>query len=517
MAMPTRVRSQPNLADILALARALDRDAHRTAAELRARDGRLAREITVRADDRVGVALGWLEAVEREDGVVRTIHDRAETAIRLTGFGVALAGIVIGWGATAAAFYFDGTGRVNAVAVLAFLVGIPLVLLIPFGIAALSPAVAGRLPGAAAIGAAARGLSPGRVAQWLWRALARESIEGTEFVAARVADHQRLYSGVQRWALLRWSQWFALWFQISALVASLVLVVFTDLAFGWSTTLTTGDAALDAQRVHRVTAALAAPWARLAPDAAPSLELIQESRYFRVAAGPVSPTQAARLGGWWKFVVFTIAVYGVLPRAITLAIARARLRAAARGAIVAAPGFSAVLRRLHAARIETAAVKPESDAPETASLARVDQPSARTSGGLRAVINWAAVPLDANTLTATFGAAPVFAAGGSASIEDDAAVIKKLGATSAAGGGDVLILVKGWEPPLMEFIDFVKALRAALGGEAAEFVVLPVGLAHRGAGLIPATTAQFKLWRDKLERIGDRSLRVAAHCEEVVP
>src|SRR5690606_41608770 len=142
----------------------------------------------------------------------------------------------------------------------------------------------------------------------------------------RAGRHQRVYAGVQKWALLRWSQTFALWFQLTALAVSLVLVVFTDLAFGWSTTLTTGDPLLDARRVHRATAVVAAPWRWIIPDAQPSLELIEESRYFRAASGAVSAREAARLGGWWRFVVLTIVVYGVLPRVITLGLAEARLR-----------------------------------------------------------------------------------------------------------------------------------------------------------------------------------------------
>src|SRR5690606_892450 len=105
-----------------------------------------------------------------------------------------------------------------------------------------------------------RGLSPGRFGQWLWRVLARDAGEAVAFVTERADRHQQLYAGVQEGALLQWSQWAGLGLQSAALGASLVVVVVTDLEFGWSTTLTSGDAALDAQRVHRVTTAIAAPW-----------------------------------------------------------------------------------------------------------------------------------------------------------------------------------------------------------------------------------------------------------------
>ena len=51
----------------------------------------------------------------------------------------------------------------------------------------------------------------------------------------------------------------------------------------------------------------------------------------------------------------------------------------------------------------------------------------------------------------------------------------------------MLILVKAWEPPLMEFVDFVKALRTKISAESAEIVVLPVGLEPAVAGLGRAT------------------------------
>jgi hypothetical protein len=518
--MPTPERTQPDLADVVALARALERDERRTARELRERETQLAPELPAANEDRLSVALAWLDAIERRDPAVRSVHHRAETAFRLTSLGVAFVAALVGWLATLGAFYFDGSGRVNAVAVLAVLVGVPGLLLLPFLLAALPSAITQKLPGATAISALARGLSPGRLGQWLWRMLARETGETMSFVADRVAAHQQLYSGVQKWTLLRWSQWFALCFQLTALAAALILVVFTDLAFGWSTTLTTGDPSLDAQRVHRVTSFLAVPWNWIAPDAQPSLTLIEQSRYFRAASQPLSPSQAAQLGGWWQFIVLTIAVYGVLPRLITLAIAQSRLRAAIRATLLTNPGFSAVVRRLHSARIQTVAIKPDSADPDGESQ---ETPQASTppptAGRVSAVINWSAVPIDDAAVSAAFPEAQRLAAGGASSMEQDAALIRQLGSPTnpPSERGDVLILVKGWEPPLLEFIDFVKALRGQLSGDRAEIVVLPVGLgSDSSVGLHAASPAQLKLWRDKLARIGDPSLRVAADRQEVM-
>ncbi len=510
--MPTPVRNQPDLADIVALARAFERDEQRSSRELRERESRLARELPPGNEDRVTIALAWLDLVGREDETVRSIHQRAETAIRLTGLFVATVAILLGWAATLAAFYFDGSGRVNAVAVLAVLAGLPALMLVPFVFAALPTHLARKVPGAGALAGMARGFSPGRLAPWLWRIFPHDLREAVALISNRAGAHQPLYSSVQKWALLRWSQLFALCFQVTALVAALLLVVFTDLAFGWSTTLTTGDAARDAERVHRITSFVATPWSWFVPDAQPSLALIQQSRYFRVVSERVSPAQAAQLGGWWQFVVLTIAIYGVLPRVLTLAVAHARLLAAARGAVIAGPGLSAVLRRLHRARIETAAIEPESATQNESPLESPGRIFHRAAGNVRTVINWSAVPLAPGVLAAAFPDAQLLAAGGAASVEQDAALIRRLGA--ADGSGDVLVLVKGWEPPLMEILDFLNALRANLSGESAEIVVLPVGL-DPDHGMIAAPPAHFKLWRDKLATIRDPSLRVAANRGEV--
>lgn len=516
--MPKRRRSQPEISDIVALAHALDQDQRRTPAELAAREKRLAPLLPHDREDPVAVGLSWLDMMAGEDEAVRSIHQRADTALQLTGFLIVVIAILLGWGATLGAFYFDGSGRVNAVSVLALLVVVPALFLLPFVIATLPSRIAERVPGVGLVTALAGAVSPGRLAPLLWRVFPRDLRESMALITGRVGKHHRLYASLQKWAVLRWSQLFALTFQLTALAACLILVVFTDLAFGWSTTLTTGDARVDAQRVHRVTSAMALPWSWALDDAQPSLQLIEESRYFRVAAEPVSSAQAARLGGWWRFVVLSIAVYGLLPRVITFSLARSRLRAAARAAVVAGPGLSAVLRRIHRAQIESAAIEPEAASehvPLTEPAERA--PAARSAGHIRAVINWAGVPESAGRFSATFPGAKTFEAGGAAAVAEDLALAEQINTAIESSDDAVLIVVKAWEPPLMEFIDFLVALRAALTVRATMILVLPVGLDDAGgAGLPPATPAQLNLWRNKLAAIGDPWLRVVSTAEEVL-
>lgn len=518
--MSPRVQSPAELADIVALACALDRDEQQSPADLLARDKPFALAAPVDGEDRGAVTLRWLEFVKAEDRAVGDLHRRAETADHLTSFLIALAAVILGGGATFGAFYFDGSGRVNAVSVLALLVALPGVFLFALGFAALPSRITRRVPGAGLWTVLGRTLSPGRLAPLLWRFFPRDLRDAMALVSGRLGRHQQLYAGLQKWAILRWSQLFALSFQLTAVAGCLVLVVFTDLAFGWSTTLTTGDAAADAQRLHGITSTLATPWSWAWPDAQPSLALIGESRYFRAAAPLLSPADAARLGGWWQFVVLTMLCYGILPRILTFTWAQGRLRSAAQAALEASPGVSVVLRRLHRSRMETAAMEPEHDENRQSGNASSATSKSATSGDetnhIRVVINWSETPIEAETLQTNFPHANLHIAGGAVSMADERQLVQELGTTPLDPDTTILIIVKGWEPPLMEFIDFLTSLREALPrASPVNLLVLPVGLGDESAWPA-ATPTQVELWRRKLAGLSDPRLRVATHLQEVL-
>lgn len=113
-------------------------------------------------------------------------------------------------------------------------------------------------------------------------------------------------------------QQLSLLFSIGMLTAFLLYLLMTDLAFGWSSTLDLGSSV-----IHQITTALAWPWRTLWPEAVPSLELIEQSHYFRAA--PLAVEQPAMFGQWWRFLLMCLLAYVLLPRLITTAVARFRL------------------------------------------------------------------------------------------------------------------------------------------------------------------------------------------------
>lgn len=109
-----------------------------------------------------------------------------------------------------------------------------------------------------------------------------------------------------------------LWAGGGLLLGYLVLLLFTDLAFGWSSTLINQP-----EPIVHVSQLLASPWGWLWPAAMPSDDLVAATRYARIEpqAGEV-----ARAGDWWRFLLMSLLCYNLLPRGLLLGLLKLRLR-----------------------------------------------------------------------------------------------------------------------------------------------------------------------------------------------
>lgn len=445
--------------------------------------------------------LAWLERVS--SGSDRSPGERARLALRWTSASLAALGLLLGWGAARVVYYYDGSRPVNVVEVLAVFVALQWLLLVATGIAAAS--------GFAGWRGALVPLSPGRWQAGIARLLPQSQREALALVLGRSRAHRRVFSRVQKWVVLLGSQSFAVAFHLGALFSACTLVLFTDLAFGWSTTLR-----VDSAELHRLTQLISTPWARLSAEAVPSLSLIEATRYFRLGGGvlPNSPhapaLDPAALGGWWPFCVACMVTYGLLPRIASWTIARRRLTVAVSEAFDRLPGVAELHDRLDHPLVETAADGPEqagqaAEAPEGAAMGA---PSARRC----LVVNWCGVALEDAALAGEVERAlalpvsGVLQAGGGPSLDPDREVLR---AVAVAGGGAeqaVVVAVRSWEPPILEFIDFAAQLRTALG-DGAGIVVAPVSIDGHGC-LEAASPVHVAQWRRRLAAVGDPWLSV---------
>ena len=488
----------PSLAQLIDFAGRLRTDEETPLAELRARDQPLHDELAPLRRSPEKQLAAWLDALPRPEGGAagRSIE-------RVYGLGtglVGLLGLLTGIGAGAAVFYYDGSQPVNVIAVLAVLVFLPLLLLLLSGVLIL-PGALRVIPGVRGLQEILTAVHPGRLAWSAVRLVPSAQRRLVEDAVATGRVHGRLFGGVERWALIRASQWGAVLFHVGALACSLVLIAFSDLAFSWSTTLQ-----VEPSQLHQWTSTMAAPWAAVLPDAVPSLPLVEATRYFR--AETLAPDDPAALGEWWLFLVCAMVLYGLVPRALALALAHGRLAAAIRRSFTTLPGARDVLQRINQPAIDMRSPAPATDTPSTGET--ISDLTPMDAHAVFALINWSqAIPpaVDAATWsTDAWGATPgpILEAGGARTPDEDAALIASLG----AGRDAIRIAVKAWEPPLAECVDFLEAVRRAVGPDR-PLVVIPLGRAADGR---PAAAARAAVatWHRRVHRMADPHTTVRA-------
>jgi len=274
-------------------------------------------------------------------------------------------------------------------------------------------------------------------------------------------------------------------FALTALLTLLVQVLVRDLAFGWSTTLQTS-----APAYHGLVEQLAWPWRGWLPAAVPNLELVQQSRYFRLQDSV--PANPERLGGWWPFLVMLWLCYVVLPRLLLLAAARLQLNQRARTLLRRHPGRAALLERFATPWVDTGG-EPATPAPAPGRPASTALAPLPDSG---VVIRWAGAgaPELARRLLRD-EPLRVLEAGGSASLEQDRDTLAR-----ADLGQPVVVLTRGWEPPTGELADFLDDARARWP-EHTGITLLPLATDDAGTAVGAGLLAQWQRFADARQAV----------------
>ncbi len=477
--------TNPLLADAVDICRWLDADAQTPYETRLQRDRSIGRTLAV--GEPLTRVLAWWERLaahgNRVSGDETSLGRRLVALSRLATWLLALLGLLVGVSLGSVAFAYDGTHPVNLLGLLGVLVGAPFLLLLLTLVFLLLPV---RIPGLAALREGIGVINPGRwVGAWLDRYAGMRLYGGFSAGRTRFA----------RWQLVVFTQWFAVGYFAGVLTAGIVLVAVTDLAFGWSTTLD-----LDAQAVARAFQVLALPWQSWLPSAVPDLGLVEASRFYRLETVAVNELTAMQLGGWWPFVLCTILVWGLLPRLVLLMVGRWRLSSATRSLICQDPEVLALLDRLTLPRVDFG---PEESRATADSAGDVASPPAVEPGSTSVALIWNdALPAEA---AGRWGRA--HAGGPFGQIVALTSRAGQAGMTSALATlhdapSRVLIFTKGWEPPLLEFADFLTTLREKLG-QSVVITVVPIDT--RGDG-VNATDRQ--VWSGFLARHADPRLYV---------
>jgi hypothetical protein len=498
------------LEDLIDLEAQLERDRERDPAAIASRDRGIARGAALDPARPHAAVAGWLRALRADEPERLHPGHAVARALGVARAALAAAGLVLGWGTAAALLRFEGPQPVNVWDFLLVLVGGQILLLAALVVVVLAPSASHGVPLLGGTRAAAGAL----VMRLATRSLGGTRAEEWRALAHRLRTRRSLYRRLEPWLLLGITQAFGVAFNVGVLLATLRLVVFSDVAFSWGTTL----GWLDAGRLHAAVRALATPWAWLWPDAVPSEALVAATRYSRLeaaywVAGARRAADPGVVGAWWPFLVAAVACYGLAPRVVALVYARWRAARFLRRLPLDDLETAAVLRRLAERSVETRSPVPErGGAPAPASPLGAQRGEGEVEGRPRAgsrcaLVLWRDTPLGPALRSAVeqrlgTGVSVAGSAGGREH-EEGAADWAHL----AAGADSVAVLADAWEAPDRGAMRLVSALRAALGPRVPVLVLL----AGDGAG-----EEEVRIWRDGLARLEDPWVGVEA-LEERAP
>ncbi|MBW1799109.1 MAG: DUF2868 domain-containing protein [Deltaproteobacteria bacterium] len=329
-----------------------------------------------------------------------------------------------------------------------------------------------------------------------------------EAVMGLVKGKRRIYGSLFYWPVFLQAQICMIGFNLGLLGATLLKVMGSDIAFGWQSTVQ-----VSAGWVFKLVKAVALPWSWLVPPeiAYPSLSRIAGSHM--VLKDGIYRLATEDLVAWWPFLCFAVLCYGVLPRLILATVGLvSRKRAVDRIDF----GHSACERLLH--RLRTPVVGTDGRPVDAERPGSNEQP-------------WHDAPLSAHentfpdsdlivlipaeifemcpddelekVVTHTFGFAirETLRFGedeaGDQKVLDDISLIKAQNASP-----NLLILQEAWQPPIKENVRFIRELRKAAGNTAK----LKVGLIGRpdpDRFFTRVKEEDWKAWLQKMKALGD--------------
>ncbi|UHD16179.1 DUF2868 domain-containing protein [Thiocapsa bogorovii] len=241
------------------------------------------------------------------------------SAERLVTMLLAVVGFIAGVGVASALLSYDGTRPVSVSWYLFLLVIVQFLLVVSVATAWTLRKVRGRGAGAAP-GLLMHIVRPlvAKAASWLQR-------QRIGHAAAEIQDQARarqglfkaqyaVYGPVSYLPLLIPAQVFGVAFNLGVILTTVLLEWFTDLAFGWGSTLN-----VHPQTIFDMTRLIALPWSWLFGEGVgyPSLEQVAGSRIILEHWATATPTikpDPAHLRSWGSFLVLAVTTYGLLPR-----------------------------------------------------------------------------------------------------------------------------------------------------------------------------------------------------------
>lgn len=309
-------------------------------------------------------------------------------------------------------------------------------------------------------------------------------------------------------------------FNLGVIGATLTKVAFFDIAFAWQSSLH-----LSADLVAGLVRWIALPWSWAVPHAYPSLAQIEGSQI--VLKEGAAHLATGDLVSWWPFLCCSVLVYGLLPRCLLLVLGFMRQRRALEQLHFATLGIRPLLRRMTQPRLDTNGVRETtpSEVEQATDLGLepepvIDRAVFLTEPGTVAEGAWVYLLIPdelyedcpqetlLNLLRSDYGPAYIECIRYGVPGVEEAESLTPLGTAAVQGHlTGVVLLQEAWQPPLKETELFLRELRR-LTGETMPLTILLIGRPIAETILTPVEPEQLRIWRLKMQALGDPCLEV---------
>ena len=274
-------------------------------------------------------------------------------------------------------------------------------------------------------------------------------INPINYLFSKMVPDKRFYRECQsviRILALRYGQEMGLIFTLGAILAFFVVLLLSGFGFVWGSTFGVTEGL-----VKVLADAVSAPWAGAVSSAMVSNDIIMASQ-FQQGVTQFGNTEILVTRQWWPFLIMSMSVYALLPRAILWWLTRIFYRRGMRLSLLASPGAERILSRMKTPHVTT-----EGESP-------VDREHLAPHEGVVdtnwVLIDWAgALAFCDRDEFEELRSVPADRIGvaGTGSLSEDLACAQWV---SGLKPQRLLVVVKAWEPPMADLQDFIGATSA---------------------------------------------------------
>lgn len=353
----------------------------------------------------------------------------------------------------------------------------------------------------------------------------RRGLKGTqrldlEATFGSIRQGQQLYGALFIWPTFLLLQLGGIGFNLGVLLTTVAKVTFTDIAFGWQSTLPLSEPLL-ADLIRYI----ALPWTWLLPEhlAYPTLEQIIGSKI--ILKEGIWQLTTADLAAWWPFLSCGVLIYGLLPRLLLFCFGRRQLTGKLRQLDFESARYRQLRRRMLTPSVQTAAshkiasVTPSAaPLPSTTPQQSVLHQHLNRRGWLLLIPDelWDQCPPEQlipylHQMTPEEPLVPLrygaLDQSGQAFLQQLMTIMNN---RKLAG---IMLLQEAWQPPIREITSLLRQLRQ-LTSQTTPLTLALTGKPQQGRMITTVQSADLQLWQKTVKTLADPYLEVFALVTE---